>query len=278
MADRNGTGGSVAALYDTLCACSCTSIILASITFISRSSISSVHICAFSSQSFPHSPSIFMMLEIVVVSILVRPSLASGGDPGMLLSLKYYIFDRKELINSLIVCTYSSIFALTTRGTFGISLYNFWTTGWVFFSMFYASSFSFTFILSLSSTSSLFFITSYTWPSTYLFCYSAVSYFSYNWANSSLIHSNSLCSSSPLFLISCTSLSCKSCSYCMGILEMTIFIWPNTLICSCNSPTRNSSMYVTICRVMCPSVNCVRDDCTLLVSLLGLVDGSSPDL
>jgi hypothetical protein len=170
MTNLCATGGSVAALSASYCSCSCASLSLASTTFISKSSINFVHTCAFSSHSFMQSASIFLILVTIVVFVLVLPSRTYGGDPSMLLSFKSSIYDRNPLITSPSICTCSSIVTLTTRGTFGISLYNFWTTAWVFFSMLFASSFSFNGVFSLSSTSSLFFKASSTFPSNSFFC------------------------------------------------------------------------------------------------------------
>jgi hypothetical protein len=99
-----------------------------------------------------------------------------------------------------------------------------------------------------------------------------------NWARLSLILSKSLLSSSPLFLISFTSPPYKSCNFFMDILETTIFICPNAFTCSCKSPTEKSNAFVSICRILCHSVTCVRVNCTLFGSLLGLVDNYSMDL
>jgi hypothetical protein len=140
------------------------------------------------------------------------------------------------------------------------------------------SSFSFTTISNLSSTTSLFFRASSTLPSTSFFFCSDVSYFFCNWDHLFPIHSNSLCSSSPLFLISCTIPACNSCNYCMEIHEMTIFKWPSAFICSCNSPTIKSSVSISICRILCPSVSGVKADYTISACLLGPIDGSFLDL
>jgi hypothetical protein len=63
----------------------------------------------------------------------------------------------------------------------------------------------------------------------------------------------------------------------MVSFDMTILICLNASIFSYNSPPGNSSASISICKVLCSLVSCVRDDCTISSYVLGHVDGTPPD-
>jgi hypothetical protein len=64
----------------------------------------------------------------------------------------------------------------------------------------------------------------------------------------------------------------------MGSLDTTILSWPNALIFPAIRLAGNSSTTASICMVLCSPESCVRAIYALVVSVLGPVDGPSPDL
>jgi hypothetical protein len=121
--------------------------------FIFESCINYIHTYTLSSQIFMHSPSILLMLETVIISIISLPLHSFSGVPTIFLNHKSWICSLKPLLTSPIFSNLSSILASTTMGTLGISLYNFWTVAWVLYAIPSTTSFSLWKFFTLSLTS-----------------------------------------------------------------------------------------------------------------------------
>jgi hypothetical protein len=170
------SSGRVFILSDTFWAFSWASLNLAYITFIYENSTKSFHICVLSSQCFTDSSSTFLMLAMTIIVIFSLPVHSSSGILGVVHNFRSTIFYQKPLMTLPIFNACCSVVASTTIETFSVSLYNFWTTAWVFCAIHLASSFSYISFLTIYLDSLLYFIATSTFPSTSLFCWSVVSY------------------------------------------------------------------------------------------------------
>jgi hypothetical protein len=174
MVVMHSVGGNILMFSKAFCFFSCALINLSSKTFISRSSIRFVQICALSSHSFAHSSSSLLIFSTAVIVVLFLYSLSYGGVPDMVCNSKYSILVQKPLMTSLMFNTCSSSVYYTTIGISGISLKIFWMACCILSSCYSTSSFSFNIISAFSSTSLLSFNIISTFSSATLFFYKDV--------------------------------------------------------------------------------------------------------
>jgi hypothetical protein len=146
-----------------------------------------------------------------------------GGVPDVLRDCKSSIFVWKILMTSPIFETCSSMVASITNGASRISLYNFWTTTFVFYAIFSASSISFKDFSPLSSVSFFTFIDLSTFSSTSLFSCRAFVYFCYVFVFLYISLINFLHASSTQSLISWIIPTFRICIMCVGICDNNMF-------------------------------------------------------